>query len=91
MNGVHLIVSGRVQGVGFRAFVRDEARDLSIRGAVWNTRNGDVEILAGHESGAALADFELKVRGGPGFVANIVRTDRSATSFGPGFEIRSTV
>ena len=41
----HLLVQGRVQGVGFRANTRRRANRLNLRGWVRNLRNGDVEIL----------------------------------------------
>ena len=40
------IVSGRVQGVGFRWFVEKEARAIGIGGWVRNTDDGTVEVLA---------------------------------------------
>lgn len=40
------IVSGRVQGVGFRAFVRRVATDLHLRGHVENLADGRVEVVA---------------------------------------------
>ncbi len=40
------VVSGRVQGVGFRWFVEREAAQLGITGWVRNCENGDVEVLA---------------------------------------------
>lgn len=43
---VKMIVSGRVQGVGFRYFVIISARELGILGRVWNNDDGTVEILA---------------------------------------------
>jgi acylphosphatase len=43
---VHLIVRGRVQGVGFRFFVRDRARQLALTGWVRNRADGGVEIVA---------------------------------------------
>jgi acylphosphatase len=43
---LHAVVQGRVQGVGFRWFVVDEARRLGLRGAVRNLPNGDVEVEA---------------------------------------------
>ena len=41
----HLLIQGRVQGVGFRANARRMANRLNLRGWVRNMRNGDVEIL----------------------------------------------
>jgi len=40
------IVSGRVQGVGFRWFVEREARSIGVGGWVRNTDSGTVEVLA---------------------------------------------
>jgi acylphosphatase len=42
----HVIVSGRVQGVGFRDWARSEATRLSVRGWARNLPTGDVELLA---------------------------------------------
>ena len=39
-------VRGRVQGVGFRVFVRDAARRLGLRGVVWNGADGAVYVIA---------------------------------------------
>jgi acylphosphatase len=44
---LHVRVSGRVQGVGFRWFVREEARRLGLSGWVMNLSSGDVEVAAG--------------------------------------------
>ena len=59
-----VVVSGRVQGVGFRAFVVHHAERSDIAGTVRNTAAGDVEcVLEGaREAVAALID---KLRGGP--------------------------
>ncbi len=42
----HFLVKGRVQGVGFRWFVQNEAARIGLRGWVRNTEDGDVEVLA---------------------------------------------
>lgn len=48
---IHILVSGRVQGVYFRACARDRALELDLRGIVRNLRDGRVEIVAqGSES-----------------------------------------
>lgn len=39
-------VRGRVQGVGFRAFVERKARELGLRGYTRNTADGRVEVYA---------------------------------------------
>jgi acylphosphatase len=41
-----LTISGRVQGVGFRASAYDEARSLGLAGWVRNVPGGEVEIVA---------------------------------------------
>jgi acylphosphatase len=42
----HYLVKGRVQGVGFRWFVHQEAAELGLKGWVRNTDQGHVEIVA---------------------------------------------
>ncbi|MBI4481111.1 MAG: acylphosphatase [Acidobacteria bacterium] len=39
-------IAGRVQGVGFRFFVEDEAHQLGLRGYVRNLYDGRVEVYA---------------------------------------------
>jgi acylphosphatase len=41
----HIVVRGRVQGVGYRAFVEQEALALGLEGWVRNCRDGTVEAL----------------------------------------------
>ncbi|MCB1199617.1 MAG: acylphosphatase [Leptospiraceae bacterium] len=40
------IISGKVQGVGYRMFARKEALKLSMRGQVKNLTSGEVELIA---------------------------------------------
>ena len=51
MPTIHLIVSGRVQGVYFRASAKERADALVITGWVRNTRLGSVEIMATASAG----------------------------------------
>jgi acylphosphatase len=46
MKAKRYIVRGRVQGVGFRWFVDNEARKLGLNGWVRNNVDGTVEVLA---------------------------------------------
>jgi acylphosphatase len=41
----HVTITGRVQGVGYRAWVDDEARGRGLEGWVRNRRGGSVEAL----------------------------------------------
>jgi acylphosphatase len=61
---LRLWVSGRVQGVGFRWFVRHVAQELGLEGKVRNLPDGRVEVeVAG--SRTALDAFRERLRQGP--------------------------
>lgn len=45
-NAIRLTISGRVQGVGYRAWAMLEAERLQLDGWVRNRREGTVELLA---------------------------------------------
>ena len=64
MHRVHLVIQGRVQGVGFRYFVLRRAEALGLTGWVQNLANGDVEAeVEGPED--ALRSLIERVREGP--------------------------
>ena len=44
-SNVRVIISGRVQGVWFRASTKEKAKELCLTGWVRNTLNGDVEAV----------------------------------------------
>ena len=45
MQQAHVFISGTVQGVGFRYFVRSNAKKLGITGWVRNVEDGGVEAV----------------------------------------------
>jgi len=59
----HYLVKGRVQGVGFRWFVHQEAAEIGLRGWVRNTDQGHVEIVAAGKS-EELAELKDALRMG---------------------------
>lgn len=82
-------VVGRVQGVGFRHFVRGEARRLGLVGWVRNERNGGVALEA-EGSREALEVLVQRVGQGPPS-AHVVQVDVSwhpATGAFEAFEVR---
>ena len=64
MESIHLEVRGRVQGVGFRWYVVEKARQLRLAGWVRNKPDGNVEVAAAGEADA-LARLEKAVSAGP--------------------------
>jgi acylphosphatase len=61
---VRWVVRGRVQGVGFRYYVRTHARELGLAGRVRNLPGGEVEIEAGGPAGK-VRELEARIRQGP--------------------------
>lgn len=65
---LHCIVSGRVQGVAYRAFVQNIARDMRITGFVANLPDGSVEVLAQGEYGVLKVFLQHIAKGPAGAV-----------------------
>lgn len=61
---IHLIISGEVQGVGFRSWTRRQARELSLTGWVTNRDDGTVEVVA-EGPRAVLEQLEQRCHTGP--------------------------
>lgn len=64
MNAKRLIISGRVQGVGFREWMVTRAQAVGVHGWVRNRRDGTVEALV-HGDDAAVEEFVRACRRGP--------------------------
>ena len=75
----HLVIRGRVQGVGYRAFVEDAALDHGLAGWVRNRRGGAVEAVFAGSSAAIDAVVQACRRGPPGARVDSV-DEREATA-----------
>jgi len=60
------LISGRVQGVGYRNFAERSAQEAGVTGWARNLDDGRVEVHANGTSGQ-LEDFEARLRQGPRF------------------------
>lgn len=62
----HIFISGRVQGVGFRAFIRKKAADLQLKGWAKNLADGRVEIVIQGDKNQ-IEKIMTKLKNGPSF------------------------
>jgi acylphosphatase len=90
MQSVHLRITGRVQGVGYRAWAIATAVRLGLRGWVRNRADGSVEALVTGEDDRVTAMIEA-CREGP-FAARVVdvAVDEAADDGSDGFRPRPT-
>lgn len=70
---IHIFVSGRVQGVFYRLFVKKAAANLKIKGWVKNLGDGRVEIVAEGEE-HSISQFAAECNKGP-IIAHIDDVD----------------
>ena len=89
MIGRRYVVTGQVQGVGFRMFTERVARHEGITGWVANRTDGGVDVMAEGEA-EAIERFERRLRVGPPMarVAAVERAELPATGRWRGFETR---
>ena len=64
MKTIKAVVSGKVQGVGYRMSTRDRAKQLNVRGYVQNLNDGNVVIVARGEAASVNSLIEW-ARSGP--------------------------
>jgi acylphosphatase len=81
------VVSGRVQGVWFRASTREQALDLGLSGHAVNLPDGRVEVVACGEA-AALARLAAWLWQGPP-LASVEDVRSEEMSDRPGFGFRT--
>lgn len=86
MSAARFVVSGKVQGVFFRASAREQALELDLRGYAKNLPDGRVEVLAAG-SDAALDALAAWLRQGPPLarVDDLERLPASDDEVGEGF------
>ena len=91
MEGAGLSITGRVQGVGYRAWVIETAARLGLRGWVRNRADGSVEALVLGAEDAVAAMIEA-CREGP-FAARVteVAVSEAADDGSDGFRPRASV
>ena len=75
---VRLKITGRVQGVFYRATTRETALGLNVTGWVKNRRDGSVEVVAEGEEAAVRRLVEWCRKGPPGAVVREVSVHREA-------------
>ena len=91
MVSLRLEIRGRVQGVGFRYSMREEAARRGVRGWVRNRRDGSVEALAQGEAPAVDALVAWARHGPPGAQVTEVKTSPAEEAAHQGFEMRPTL
>jgi len=80
----YYLVKGRVQGVGFRWFVHQEAAALELHGWVRNTEEGHVEVVAAGEEEELMELRRMIGKGSRGSRVDAVEERTLAESEGAG-------
>jgi acylphosphatase len=90
---IHVFAEGRVQGVGYRDFVRCSAERFGVSGWVRNRRDGSVEAsLRGRPAGVEAVIAEMRRGPRSAEVANLrIEAAKPNESTIHGFAVRSTV
>ncbi|HEY5933052.1 MAG TPA: acylphosphatase [Kofleriaceae bacterium] len=91
MRRVRAIISGRVQGVSYRAATADEATRLSLVGWVRNRRDGTVELEAEGPAAQVATLLAWCEKGPPAArVSRVAVEELAATGAEKSFEISRT-
>jgi acylphosphatase len=84
----HVRVRGRVQGVFFRAWTREQAAELGVGGWVRNCADGSVEVHVEGEEGAVEQLVDRVSSGPPGARVDDVQIQTADPAHLSGFEVR---
>jgi acylphosphatase len=84
----HVLVSGRVQGVYFRATTRDEAHEAGVDGWVRNLPDGRVEAVFEGPEDAVESMIEFCREGSPAARVEDVEVEYGDPEGLDGFEVR---
>ncbi len=87
---IHLSITGRVQGVGFRDWVAAEAHTRGLSGWVRNRRDGSVEAVFVGDAEPLRAMVTACRKGPPMAGVDNVVTDQAAEAPAPGFQVLPT-
>jgi acylphosphatase len=83
------LVSGQVQGVGFRYWTRGEAQRLGVNGWVRNRSDGTVEAEVEGEAAAVSELIDALGRGPAGAAVSHLEVEELPLAGEPGFRIRA--
>lgn len=90
MAAARFLVSGKVQGVWFRASTREQAQALGLRGYARNLPDGRVEVLAAGSDDAIARLAHWLQQGGPPMarVDQVERSEADPDAAGDDFAVR---
>ncbi len=91
MSTKRLIVTGRVQNVGYRVWAQQEAARLGLSGWVRNRRDGSVEVLIDGESDAVEEMLRACRRGPRHAEVGTIEEELAEPWDQPGFALMPTV
>lgn len=85
----HVLIHGKVQGVGYRFFATRVARRLGLKGWIQNNRDGAVEALVEGE-GSVIDEWLEELKEGPRY-AEVTKIDQETKEFTgklPDFDVK---
>lgn len=90
MKSQHVRITGRVQGVGFRAWMRKTAAHMGIQGWVRNRRDGSVEAVIAGDASKVDEMLTMCWQGPPSAKVDGVSVEEAPPPAGHGFESKTT-